>query len=918
MQDHKGQRSLSATANRRTARKSAERELLLLIEAASALLASPQSPDVLQTIIELAQRFVSADAYAVWRRRADRAWYLSSSAGLSQRFIETGFIGASLEQAISGPMLFADVRTESFLRNRREALEAEGVRSMLVIPLSIRGQLTGTVVFYWKAPHQFSGRESQLAAALGNLAAAALGTAELYDRQTESKDRAEWSEKRFAFLAQAGFLLSSSLDYETTLANVAKLAVPDFADWCSVDILDERGDVQRVAVQHSDPEKIRFAYEFAKKYPPREGDAPRVVLRTGKSILAEEIPDHALVERARDAEQLRLLRELGFTSVIIVPMLMGDQSLGVLSFISAESGRRYTPADLRVAEEIGRRAASAISHARLYRHVQAGEERLRLAVETAGLGIWERDLETGELTASEQCKRSIGAPLDKPLDYKDFVGRIHHEDRVLWRQANRRAIDGGGSFEVECRIWWPDASLHWVLAHGRCLYKDSRPERIVGITVDVTERRQFLAQEQQARQTAELLNSIGPLLLSELNPERLVQKITDVATALVGAEFGALFYNVRGQDGDSPLLYSLSGTARDRFRKDQPIPHVELAGPTLRGEATVRLDDITADPRYWQEFPFPGILHGQLPIRSYLAVPVKSRAGKIFGALLFGHQKPRVFKEEHEQIVEGIAAQAAIALDNAQLFDESRQAQEALRQSNEELRRVNEDLNQFAYSASHDLQEPLRMVAIYSQLLERRYGDKLDDSAREYIQYTVQGAKRMEMLVRDLLAYTQAADISSEAISPASAAAVLDKVLANLKTAMDENQATVSWSALPDLQVQEVHLTQLFQNLIGNAIKYRKPDVPPRIEISCRELDGFHQFCFADNGIGIPAEYQKQIFGIFKRLHTTDQYSGTGIGLAICQRIVERYGGRIWVESEEGRGSRFCFTLPSRVPANVG
>jgi PAS domain S-box-containing protein len=895
-----------------TLQKSVERELLLLIEASSALLASPQSAEVLRTIVGLAQQFVSADAHAVWRRQTGETWHLSSSANLSPRFIETGFTNASSERAISEPMLFEDVRTESFLSDRKEALEAEGIRSMLVIPLSVHGRMTGTVVFYWKALHEFSASEVRIAAALGNLAAAALGTAELYDRQTESRERAEWSERRFAFLAQAGFLLSSSLDYETTLANVAKLAVPDFADWCSVDILDEKGEVQRVAVQHSDPQKIRFAYEFVQKYPPREEDATRVVLRTGKSLLAEEIPDHLLVERARDAEHLRLIRELGLTSMIAVPMMIGEESLGVISFISAESGHRYTPADLQVAEELGRRAASAIAHARLYHHVQASQERLHLAVEAAGLGIWERDLESGELTASEQCKKSIGAPSDEPLDYKDFVGRIHHEDRVLWRQANRRAIEGHGTFEVECRIWWPDASLHWVLAHGRCLYKDGRPVRIVGVTVDVTERRQLLAQEQQARQAAELLNSIGPLLLSELNPERLVQKITDVATALVGAEFGALFYSVKGDENSSPLLYSLSGTARDRFRRDQPIPHAALAGPTLRGEATIRLDDVTTDPRYWQEFPFPGILHGQLPIRSYLAVPVKSRVGKIFGALLFGHQKPRAFREEHEQIVNGIAAQAAIALDNAQLFAESKQVQEALWQSNEELRRVNEDLNQFAYSASHDLQEPLRMVAIYSQLLERRYGSKLDDDAKEYIQYTVQGAKRMEMLVRDLLAYTQAADISNEEISPVSAAAVLEKVLLNLKTSIDESKAAVSYMTLPDVQVKEVHLTQLFQNLIGNAIKYCKPDVPPRIEISCCEVDGCHQFCFADNGIGVPSEYQKQIFGIFKRLHTTDQYSGTGIGLAICQRIVERYGGRIWVESEEGQGSRFCFALPRR------
>lgn len=202
------------------------------------------------------------------------------------------------------------------------------------------------------------------------------------------------------------------------------------------------------------------------------------------------------------------------------------------------------------------------------------------------------------------------------------------------------------------------------------------------------------------------------------------------------------------------------------------------------------------------------------------------------------------------------------------------------------------------------------MVAIYSQLVARRYAEQLDEKGREYLSFTLQGAKRMEMLLKDLLAYSQAGDFLSGTAGFVEAGEVLDRALLNLHTAIEENGAQVTRDSLPRVQMEEVHLLQLFQNLVGNAIKYRKPDQPPRIHVTATAADGYQRFCVSDNGIGIPEGYRVQIFGIFKRLHSGDKYAGTGIGLAICQRIVERYGGRIWVEPQEGGGSSFCFTLP--------
>jgi len=235
--------------------------------------------------------------------------------------------------------------------------------------------------------------------------------------------------------------------------------------------------------------------------------------------------------------------------------------------------------------------------------------------------------------------------------------------------------------------------------------------------------------------------------------------------------------------------------------------------------------------------------------------------------------------------------------------------QEALERSNQELRRANEDLNQFAYSASHDLQEPLRMVSIYSELLRRKFERKLGPLGDEYIGYTIQGALRMEQLVRDLLAYTQASDVAAEPSSTIDASEALDKALTGLQASLEGSNAKIIRGILPAVRMHEVHLEQLFQNLIGNAIKYRGEE-SPRIEVTAERRPGERLFSIKDNGIGIDQKYREQIFGIFKRLHTADAYSGTGIGLAICQRIVERSGGRIWVESQPGQGSTFFFTIP--------
>lgn len=228
----------------------------------------------------------------------------------------------------------------------------------------------------------------------------------------------------------------------------------------------------------------------------------------------------------------------------------------------------------------------------------------------------------------------------------------------------------------------------------------------------------------------------------------------------------------------------------------------------------------------------------------------------------------------------------------------------------------NAELEQFAYVASHDLQEPLRMVGSFCQLLEERYKDKLDDRGREFIHYAVDGAKRMQLLVNDLLAYAR---VTSKAKPPQriSATETFAQVCDALKLAIDDAKATIRSTALPDVWMDLVQLAQLFQNLLANAIKFRRAGVAPEVSVSALFLpNGFCQFAVQDNGIGINKKHQDKLFAIFQRLHTREEYEGTGIGLALCKKIVERHGGRIWLESTEGVGTTFFFTLPCGGPSN--
>jgi signal transduction histidine kinase len=252
------------------------------------------------------------------------------------------------------------------------------------------------------------------------------------------------------------------------------------------------------------------------------------------------------------------------------------------------------------------------------------------------------------------------------------------------------------------------------------------------------------------------------------------------------------------------------------------------------------------------------------------------------------------------------------ALEEKQLRDQRRQSEEALAQKVAELARSNAELEQFAYVASHDLQEPLRMIANYTQLLAERYRGKLDEQAEKYIGYSVDGAVRMQALIQDLLKFSR---VGKAEIEPRTTdcRAVVEQALENLQAAVEESGAVVNWNGLPTVMADPVQLSQVFQNLIANAIKFHGKEAPV-VHIDSEKKDHEWVLTVSDNGIGIPAESWQDIFVIFRRLHTRAEYAGNGIGLSICKKIIERHGGKIWIEAQAQPGSCFKFTLPIGLP----
>ena len=994
--------------------------LRLLLEASSTLLGSLSVEAMLPEVLNLATRTLAADAYALWLYESEgESWHVARHAGLSPEYVQTATAaieGNRPQVSLDGPIVAEDIATAEWLTaDHRRAHAAEGTRSLLAAPLRYGDRVVGTVTFYFRSPHHFTEAEKSAASLLANLAAAAIGAADLYEGQQRLAE-----DQRF--VAQASELLASSLDYERTLANLASLAVPQFADWCAIDMVAEDNSLSRLAIAHVDPAKIRLANELAEKYPP-DPDAPYGVpnvIRTRRPELFSEISEDLLVEATADTpELLDLLRALGLRSSMCVPLIARDRALGAITFIAAESGRRYDERDLAVAQDLARRAATAVDNAVLFRETQAARREAQdsLAVvdavfAAAPVGLAFMDTDFRFVRVNEALATINGLPAEEHpgRSLRDALG---DEVAAGIEPYHLQVIESGRPIldhpTVGVSAEAPNELRNWLVSYYPL--RDAA-DAIIGVGVvitDVTDRERARAAAEAAGGRLRVLAEASQQLAGSLDYE---STLANLASLLVPrfADWYAVDVVDRGRFRRVAVVHKDPGKrewAEKSMQLFAPEPD-ELEG-TARvvrtGEAVLYqtideelLTASTLSPEHHE------VLR-QLGMESAMCVPLTA-AGRTFGALMLVSSDPeRRFDEDDLDFAKHLGRRAATAVDNARLYRESerraraalvvehvadgvllvnnegvirlwnpaaehitgvpasdalgrpaaevfprwekiealatanglRPSTQAVEVNDRELwlsitgvgfdigsvfafrdlteeRAVETLKSDFVSTISHELRTPL--AAIYGAALTLRREDVLlgEPQRTGLLEVIASESDRLARIVNDVLWVSR---LESEGlrttIEPCDGVALARGVVEaarqyippSIKLVLSEPR-----KAPPLVAADGDKVRQVLTNLVDNAVKY-SPD-GGRVTLTVATTGHNLRFSVADEGLGVPPAEHRRIFEKFYRLDPdlTRGVGGTGLGLYISRELLERMGGRIWVESSGRGGSTFVAEVP--------
>lgn len=614
-----------------------------------------------------------------------------------------------------------------------------------------------------------------------------------------------------------------------------------------------------------------------------------------------------------------------------------------LSKIVFDEGERV----LAVIEDISDRKAAEDQ-------LRQSDERLRLATESADIGTWDFDPQTGALRWDERCKELFGLAPGAEVTYEAFLAGLHPHDRKRTDQAVQRALrpDGPGEYDVQYRtIGVEDGIERWVAARGRAIFErngsDARAVRFIGTVLDIGEAKRVTDALREESHNLEILNRVGSALAGELDLERLVQMVTDAGVELTGAQFGAFFYNVIDTKGESYMLYTLSGVERSAFA-GFPMPrNTKVFAPTFSGDGVVRSNDITKDPRYGKNPPYNGKPKGHLPVVSYLAVPVMGRDGEVIGGLFFGHPESGRFKHSHERLMEGIAAQAAIAIDNARLFraaqneiEQRMKAERALTALNETLEsRVSEEIarrsqaeevlrqtqkmetvGQLSGGIAHDFNNLLQVVHGNLSLLQRMLPADQEKWQRS-VGNALNGTERAASLTQRLLAFSRRQPLDAQ---PVDVNCLIGDMIELLHRTLGET-IMIDTRFAPDIPSAQVDANQLENAMLNLAINAR--DAMPRggrlemttalAELSEEEAalhpdaspGRYVRIAVRDTGDGMTPEVLSRAIEPF--FSTKQVGHGTGLGLSMVYGFVKQSGGHLNLDSQEGNGATVELFLPA-------
>jgi PAS domain S-box-containing protein len=479
---------------------------------------------------------------------------------------------------------------------------------------------------------------------------------------------------------------------------------------------------------------------------------------------------------------------------------------------------------------------------------------------------------------------------------------VHPDDRTAAARAFRSAHVRREHFQLEYRVRRAEGDYRWVMNDGQPRLNE-RAEFLgfIGAVVDITERRVAEDAIKEEVQILETLAGVGASLAAELDPDKLVQAVTDAGTRLTTAEFGAFYYNIVDESGDDYVLYTLSGAPKEAFAQFPKPRAAQLFGATFRGEGVVRIDDITKDPRHGQSAPY-GMPPDHVTVRSYLAVPVTSPSGEVLGGLFFGHKHPGVFQATHEQLAAGIASWAALALDNARLYQVAQDANRAK--------------DEFLATLSHELRNPLNAMLGWSQVL--RSSALPQQTQRRALEALERNARAQVTLIEDLLDVSRIVsgklqirsdDVDLTAVVTGAVDTIRPSALAKgvaLRVLVDTDVGLI-------VTGDDDRLRQIVWNLLSNAVKFTPKG--GRIETELRPSDPIVEIIVKDTGQGISKDFLPHIFERFRQADTSAarRHGGLGLGLAVVRHLAEAHGGSALAESPgPGQGSTFIVRLPLR------